>query len=274
MTLRAILREPLVHFLALGALLFILYLRANGGLAAGSNRIVVGAGQVASLRASFERLWMRPPTAEELNALVEDYVREEIAVREAMAQGLDQGDIVIRRRLRQKLEFLLEDEVSVSAPSDSELQAWLDTHRSEFMVQPVLRFRQVYVNRDRRGATAQADAEALLGRLRAGADPGTVGDPTLLPLETGPAEVRDIALRFGEAFAAAVAGLEPGPWNGPVTSGYGLHLVQVLEKTAGHAPPLAQVREQVAREVLVARRSAGVDSLYRRLREKYRVSVE
>ena len=274
MRLRAILREPLVHFLALGGLLFLFYLYRNGGLGAGANRIVVTAGQVAALRASFEKLWLRPPSPEELRGLVDDFLREEIAVREATARGLDEGDVVIRRRLRQKLEFLLEDELAIAPPTDAELQKWLDEHPSDYLVQPVVTFRQVYINSDRRGRAAEADAEAALRKLRAGASPETAGDATLLPAETGPAEVRDVALRFGEEFAAAVAAIEPGPWTGPVKSTYGLHLVQVVKKVPGSAPNLALVRDQVVRDVLVARRAAGVDSVYRALQGHYRVTVD
>jgi hypothetical protein len=274
MRLRAILREPLVHFLALGGLLFLFYLYRNGGLGAGANRIVVGSGQVASLRASFEKLWLRPPSPEELRGLLDDFVREEIAVREATARGLEQGDVVIRRRLRQKLEFLLEDELAIAPPTDAELQKWLDEHPADFLVQPVVTFRQVYINSDRRGASAESDAETALRKLRAGANPETAGDATLLPGETGPAEVRDVAMRFGEEFATAVAGIEPGPWTGPVKSTYGLHLVQVVKKVPGRSADLALVRAQVTRDVLVARRAAGVDSVYRALQERYKITVD
>lgn len=274
MRLRTILGEPLVHFLALGSLLFLFYTWRNGGLAGGGNRIDVSVGQVASLKASFEKLWLRAPTDAELAALVDEFVREEVAVREATSRGLEEGDIVIRRRLRQKLEFLLEDELAIAPPSDAELQAWLDSHPSDYAVQPVVTLRQVYINTDRRGAEAQAEAEATLRRLRAGADPHSAGDPTLLPAETGPSEVRDVAIRFGEEFASAVAALEPGPWSGPIPSTYGLHLVQIVTKTPGRSPDLALVRDQVTRDVLVGKRAAGVDSLYRVMTERYRVTVD
>ena len=274
MRFRAILTEPLVHFLALGGLLFLLYVYRNGGLGAGASRIEVSSGQIASLRASFEKLWLRAPSPEELKGLVADFVREEIAVREATARGLEQGDVVIRRRLRQKLEFLLEDELAIAPPTDAELQRWLDAHPADYLVQPVVTFRQVYINTDRRGASAESDAETALRRLRAGANPETAGDATLLPAETGPAEVRDVALRFGEEFATAVAAIEAGPWSGPVKSTYGLHLVRVLKKVPGRRPDLALVREQVVRDVLVARRAAGVDSLYRALQGRYQITVD
>ena len=274
MRLRPILKEPLVHFLVLGGLLFLMYQWRSGGTGIGSNRIVVTTGQVASLAASFERTWMRPPTGAELKGLVDDFVREELAVHEATGQGLEQGDIVIRRRLRQKYEFLLEDEVAAAPPTDAELQAWLDAHPDQFRREPVIGLRQVYVRTDRRGAAARSHATAILTRLKAGADPLTLGDPTLLPLEVAPSRASDIARQFGDTFATAISALEPGRWLGPVESGYGLHLVYLTEKDAGSAPTLDQVREEVTREFLAARRTAGLDSLYQRLRQKYRITIE
>lgn len=269
---RAFLREPLVHFLLLGALLFGWYQWRSGG--AGANRIVITTGQVASLTAAFERTWMRPPTDTELKALVDEFVREELAVREATAQGLEQGDIVIRRRLRQKFEFLLEDDVAATAPIDAELQAWLDAHPEQFQREVVVGLRQVFVNTDRRGDRARPDAAAILARLRAGADPFTLGDATLLPAEVAPSRLLDVGRQFGDDFATAVALLEPGQWAGPVESGYGLHLVYVTERTAASAPTLEEVRDQVTRELLAARRTAGLDSLYQRLSGKHRIIIE
>ena len=273
MSLRTILKEPLVQFLALGALLFLLYQWRTGGAGAGSNRIIITQGQVASLRAGFQQVWLRPPSDAELKGLIDDFVREEIAVREATAQGLEQGDIVIRRRLRQKYEFLLEDELAVP-PTDAELQAWLDTHPDQFRREPVLGLRQVYVSVDRRGAGASDEADRLLTRLRAGADPMTVGDVTMLPPEIPPSRLSDIERQFGDQFATAVAALEPGQWVGPVRSGFGLHLVYLTEKSPGSTPPLDQVRNEVTRELTNARRIAGLDSLYQRLAGKYRITIE
>ncbi len=274
MSLRSFVREPLVQFLAIGACLFLLFQWRTGGAGVGSNRIVISTGQLASLAAGFEKTWLRPPTDQELKGLIDDYVREEIAVREAASQGLDQGDVVIRRRLRQKYEFLIEDEVANSPPTDAEMQAWLDAHPGQYRRDPVVGFRQVFLNSDRRGASARPDAGAALQRLIAGADPATLGDPTLLPLDVEPSELRDIARQFGNDFAAAVDSLPQGQWSGPVQSGFGLHLVLVTARYPGVAPSLAAVRDQVARDLYSARRSAVLDSIYQRLSGKYRITIE
>ena len=155
-----------MHFLALGALLFALfYWRGSGG--PGSDRIVITPGQIDAMVASFARTWQRPPTEQELKGLVDDYVREEMATREAVAIGLDRDDTIIRRRLRQKLEFLAADSVDSVPPTDAELQAWLTEHPDAFRTEGEVAFRQVYLNPERRGASLDADARRLLARLSA-----------------------------------------------------------------------------------------------------------
>jgi hypothetical protein len=272
--LRALLREPLVHFLLLGCLLFLLFQWRGGTAGGGGNRIVVSAGQVASLAAGFERTWMRPPTAAELKGLIDDYVREELAVREATAQGLDQGDVVIRRRLRQKLEFLEAEETGATAPTDSALRAWLTQHPDQFKQEPAVAFRQVFVSVDRRGPAAPTAAEQILTRLRAGADRHAVGDATMLPAEVGLERLSDVTRGFGTQFSEQVWKLEPGHWSGPVESGFGLHLVYLTEKQPERLLSLDQVRPEVTRDLLHARRQAELDSMYRRLLGRYRVVVE
>jgi len=270
--LRTLLREPLVHFLLLGAALFLLFQWRGAG--SGANRIVVTRGQVTSLAAGFERTWLRPPTPAELQGLIDDYVREELAVREAEAQGLAQGDIVIRRRLRQKVEFLVGDESESAPPTDQELQGWLDRHPELYAQEPAVAFRQVFVSTDRRGAAAPAEADRLLGRLRAGTDPAALGDATLLPAEVPLSRLGDVDRDFGRGFAAAVSSLPIGSWSGPVRSAYGLHLVYPREVVPGSQPSLDEVRAEVARDLLAARKAAQLDSFYLQLLERHRVIIE
>ena len=276
MTIRAALREPLVHFLALGALLFLVFQWWGGG-GPGSSRIVITPGQIDALVVGFTRTWQRPPTERELKGLIDDYVREEIAVREAMAAGLDRDDTVIRRRLRQKLEFIAEDTIDATPATDAELEAWLDAHPDRFRTEPEVSLRQVYVSVDRRGESARADAEALLARLRAaGPDAAidTLGDRLMLPQELERVSRSDVERLFGERFADAVLEVEPGRWAGPIESGYGLHLVLVRDRVDGRLPSLDEVRPIVEREFMNDRRTRELDAMYDRLLERYRVTVE
>ncbi len=275
--MKAVFREPLVHFLALGALLFLFFQWKGGGSGLGSSRIAITPGLVEHLASGFGRTWQRPPTDAELKGLIDDYVKEEIATREAIAMGLDKDDTIIRRRLRQKLEFLVEDAVDQVPPSDAELREWLEKHPEAFRAESRVALRQVYVSTERRGASARADAEKLLARLRAaGVDAkiDALGDPSMLPREVPPGPLSEVTRAFGAEFAARIEAVPPGQWTGPVESPYGLHLVLVSGRVADARPEFADVRPVVERELLAERRRAQLQALYEKLLAKYTVTIE
>jgi hypothetical protein len=166
-----------------------------------------------------------------------------------MAMGLDRDDTIVRRRLRQKLEFLTEKAVETAPPSDVALQTFLQQHPDAFRVEPRLAFQHVYLSRDRRGDAANAEARRLLAQLSttdATTDPAALGDAFLLPHDFALSSRSETARLFGDAFATQLQHLEPGRWVGPIESGYGLHLVFVRERTAGRVPALAEVRQASA----------------------------
>ena len=268
-------REPLVQFLALGALLFAAFEWLGSG-AAGSRRIVITPGQIDAIAAAFTRTWQRPPTEQELKGQLDEYVREEIATREAMALGLDRDDTVVRRRLRQKLEFLAEDTIGATTPTDPELQAWLDSHPETFRVESSVAFRQVHLSPDKRGTSLDGDARRLLDQL-SNAPPETaidsLGDAVMLPQEVARSTHADVAAQFGAEFADAILRVEPGRWTGPIRSAYGLHVVFVRHREEGRLPALAEVRPQVEREFMVERRSRELAAMYDRLLARYRVVI-
>lgn len=269
------LREPLVHFLAIGALIFLAFHLWGGG--PNSNRIVITPGQIDSMAARFTRTWQRSPTDQELKGLIDDYVRGEIAAREARALGLDRDDTIIQRRLRQKLEFMAEDVLNAQPPTEEELQAWLDQHPDEFRIEPEIGFFQVYLNPDKRGNSIQEDAKKILEQLReAGTlvDNKTVGDPLMLPNEMNSTRLSAVSRIFGQQFADEIFQLEPGRWTGPVSSGYGLHLVYVTDRKEGRMPDLAEIRPLVEREFLAQRRKKELAAMYERLLERYHVTMQ
>ena len=243
MRLKSILREPLLHFLAIGAALFLYFHFSSGGSAGpGSTRIVISPGQIAHLEAGFTRTWSRPPSEVELKGLIDEWVREEIAVREAMSAGLDRDDTVIRRRLRQKLEFLIEDSAEASPPTDEELKAWLAQHADEYRTEPRVAFRQVFVSRDRRGAAAEADAAADPRSAwppqdrRRGSTPSATRRccrPTSISLRCATSTGRSAPVSRGSLTRPSRAS-----GAGPIRSGYGLHLVLVRERVEGALPDL------------------------------------
>ena len=275
--LKRLLREPLVHFLLLGGLLF-LYFEWRGSGGPTSSRIVITPGLVEHLASGFGRTWQRPPTDAELKGLIDDYVKEEIATREAVAMGLDRDDTIIRRRLRQKLEFLVEDAAASAPPTDAELEAWLKQHPA---VLPRRAPARLPAGLREPGAPGRLGRERRREAARAAAAPkgkdattDGLGDASMLPSEQPLVPLREVARSFGDDFAQELMKIEPGRWMGPVESPYGLHLVLVRERVAGAAPELAEIRPVVEREVLAERRKRNLDTLYERLLEKYTVTIE
>jgi parvulin-like peptidyl-prolyl isomerase len=191
--------------------------------------------------------------------------------------GLDRDDLVIRRRLRQKMEFISADVAAATPPTDAQLRAYLERHAEKFLMPPRLTFQQVYFSTDKRGEAAARDAEKLLAALNAGrgpANPVEAGDPTLLPSAMESASPQDIANAFGSEFAAAIEEAAVGQWAGPIPSGFGMHLVKVDQREAGTAPTLAEIRPLVEREWEAEQRKTVEKDLLDKLRAKYDIRVE
>jgi hypothetical protein len=269
--MRRILREPLLHFLLLGALLFAAYGLLNRGLSDTSDDIVVSPEQVEALKVQFTRLWQRPAMPEELNGLIEGWIKEEIFYREGLAMGLDRNDPVVRRRVAQKLEFVADGQ-GPAAPTAAELQAWLDAHRDRYRVAPRYSLRQVYFDPLRRAQRVDTDIATAKAALQRGAD--ARGDSTMLPARLDEAEEAEVARQFGAEFADALANLPVGGWQGPVKSGFGLHLVEIRSRDEGRPAILEEVRAAVERDLLHARAEEAKTAWYAKLRANYKVRID
>jgi hypothetical protein len=267
----------LLQFLVLGAAIFGLFgMFGKKNEADTPAKIVVSAARVATLTDGFARTWRRPPSEQELQGLVDDYIREEIFYREGKAAGLDRDDVIIRRRVRQKMEFLADDMAAVE-PSEEQLSAYLTSHPEQFRTEGRLTFHHVFLSPARRGSAIENDSKQIanaLVRARAAEDTAALGDPFLLGEEFRSLSHSDVARMFGEDFVKQVSAMEHGRWQGPIPSGFGLHFVFVDERTPGELPPLNAVRPAVQKEWLNARRLEAEQALYRQLRERYEIVVE
>jgi hypothetical protein len=271
------LREPLLHFLLIGAGLFLVHAAVKGDGESAPRDIVVSDARIEALAENFSRTWMRAPTPPEMYGLVDDYVKEEIYYREAVAMGLDADDSVIRRRLRQKMEFVTEDAAATSEPTDAELAQFLAEHPEKFLEPARVTFEQVFLSIERRGAAASSDAEQVLADLQAGhgpADPADAGDPTLLPAGLEAASPRDVGASFGEEFATLLEEAPVGQWSGPLPSSFGLHLVRVTDRVGSSMPKVEEIRPVVEREWQAEQRQKLGDEFYRSLRARYEVHYE
>jgi hypothetical protein len=271
-----LLREPLFQFVVLGAALFGLFHLVDSRKAETPERIVISSARIANLADGFARTWQRPPGTDELQGLIDDYIRDEVFYREGRAAGLDRDDVIIRRRVRQKMEFFAED-ASVPEPSEAQLAAYLEANLERFKAEDRLTFRQVFLSETRRAVTIDRDSQNVadaLAHADAALDTTALGDPFALGEEFQAMSPHEVASVFGDGFAKRVAVMEPGRWQGPVASSFGQHFVYINERIQGGLPTLDAVRQAVRREWSNARRLEAEQKLYASLRERYEIVVE
>jgi peptidyl-prolyl cis-trans isomerase C len=276
--MKRLLREPLLHFLLIGGVLFAVYGTLNRvrPASAPSTQIEITKGDIEQLRQAWQMQWKRPPTTDELDGLVAGEVRERVLAREAMKLGLDQDDTIVRRRLAQKLEFMLQDVATLPEPTEDELAAYFAKNRTAYAVAARLSFSHIYFSATNR-TDAEQDAKGALQQLRIGNAEGAAtanGDPFLLDVEFQDKPLPEIEQTFGREFSAAVASLATGEWQGPVRSTYGWHLVKVTARKEARTPMLAEVRESVKRDLADAQRRRTNDEVFERLKSQYVIVVQ
>ena len=274
---KRLMREPLLHFLLLGVVLFFLFYQVADPNLDSPERIVVTQADVERLKSQWQRQWRRPPTQQELDGMVESYIRETILYREALALGLDQDDVIVRRRMGQKLEFMFKDLAEQIEPTEAELTEFLRTNSDRYILPPRYSFTHVYFSRDQRGAEVENDARSLLRTLQTNADAVDLieaSDRFLYQYQFDSQSSDQISRIFGRVFADNLAGLEAGKWQGPIESGYGLHLVFIDERTEPSHPDLVDIRDKVRWDLLAKRQKEMDAAFYSELRKKYQVKIE
>jgi hypothetical protein len=273
MRMRTLLGEPLLHFLLLGIALFAAY-QWKAPVDSDGRRIVITQGVVDDLVTQHVAARGREPSSTELNHLIESYVRDEILYREGVKLRLDRDDIVVKRRVRQKIELIEEEDASTRTPTDADLSAYLAANPSRFVQPAILTFEQVFLGQSTAGPGVVHAVAVTHQALRNGADPAELGKPTLLPyrMTLTPADL--VAREFGASFAAALEKLPVGEWAGPIDSSFGAHYVRVSDRTPAVAPHLAAVRDQVVREWENERRQRARNDAYTKMRGEYQVSIQ
>jgi peptidyl-prolyl cis-trans isomerase C len=264
------LREPLVHFLLIGALVFAVL--SGRPADPGERQIVVDQAVVARLVERFSLSFRRVPTQDEIDGLIRDYVKDEVYYREALQLGLDRDDDVVRKRLRNKMIAVATGQADAATPSDAELQALLDKDPVRYASAISFDFEQVYLGDDT--PTVRGAAAKTLARLRSGGAPADVTRPIPLPLKFTAASSNDIAAQFGDDFAASLRQQRDGDWTGPIASGLGLHLVRIARRSLPVPPKLADVRQRLENDWRAAALGAAEDANYRALLQGYDVKIE
>ena len=275
--MKRLLREPLLHFLLLGAVLFGLY-----GLAqeertgpASSKEIRLTPDELSQLILVFRSQWRREPTPEEFSRLVENRIQQEVLYREALAMGLDKGDEIVKRRMAQKMQFLAEDVAAAREPTTAELRDWFGKHSAMFAQPPRLSFRHLYFSPDQRGPHAREDAAKALAKLAGQPQDariaGTLADRFMFQDYYRDRPPEYLGKEFGPQFALAVAKFTPGSWQGPVESGFGWHLVYVDTVVPGRVPEFEEVESDVKTAWLAEQKAKAWEKAYKEMRAKYTV---
>ena len=262
-------REPLVRFLLLGALLFL----AMSGVRAMQRPVVrIDAAELDQLAAYWEAQYQRPPSKPELAGIIQDRIDEELLAREALRLGLDKDDMIIRRRLAQKMGFASED-AAAREPSAAELRAYYASTADRYAAPAKVSFQQVFFSGDRPNGGAQKAAAQALERAEEGGREDPTGDPFVFPLAYEEANLPDLVRDYGPAFVKLLSAAPLNAWQGPVVTPYGWHLVKVTTRRQGEAASFETVRDQVRDAYLAERREQGRAAFLKRLRQKYRVVV-
>jgi hypothetical protein len=274
--LKRFLKEPLLHFFTLGLVIFAAYGIVGPTGTGKPDNVVVTTSKIEQLASVFVLTWQRPPSAGELKGLIDDHVKEEIYSREALALGLDKDDPVIRRRLRQKMEFVNEAGIDAVVPTDADLETYLRAHLAEFESEPMMALQQVFLNPQRHGDTIEQDAAAIQNTLQANptADLTTFGDVTLLPSDLPLTSKTAVAQTFGPEFADALDKVSPGEWTGPIRSGFGLHIVRVSKRQPAGFPELSEMHDAVVQKWRNDKRKERDEAKFGEILKRYLVTVE
>jgi peptidyl-prolyl cis-trans isomerase C len=275
-TVKRWLREPLLHFLLIGLVLFGFYAYKNRGRSGSESptQIVLSVDELGTMESYFESQWHRRPTAQEFQAMVEDKIKEEVLYREGLIMGLDKGDTIVKRRMAQKVQFLAEDIATAHEPATPELKTWFDKNTEKFALPCRYSFRHIYFSPDKRGTNARDDAAKALAKIG--------GQPEYSPLigsadrfmfqdYYGDRTPSAIAKEFGPQFAVALEKLKPGSWQGPIESGYGWHLVFVDTAIPERIPAFDEVESEVKTAWLGEQKAQARERAYKGLRSKYTV---
>jgi peptidyl-prolyl cis-trans isomerase C len=273
--LRQWVREPLLHVLLIGGALFAIHAALNPAPRRDANRIAITADDLAQLRIAWTAQWRRPPTADEMRNLLDGKIREEVLSREAVALGLDKDDTIVKRRLAQKMQFVMDDVAALREPTEDELRRWFEQNAQHFALPSLVTFRHLYFSPDRRGARAHDDAadalQKLAGKAEEALGPAGLADPFMFQDFYAERSSDQVAGIFGTSFAQALPGLREGQWQGPIKSGLGWHLVWVESKIPGRVPPFDEIEAAVKFVWMDEQRGEAKRKMFEAMRTRYQI---
>jgi hypothetical protein len=261
----------------IGAGLFFLFSQINNTQVETDHRIIITQANLDRLATLWLKRMGRPPSAQEREQQLEHYIREQVLYREAMTMGLDQDDVIVSRRLAQKMEYLFNDLSFIPEPSETELVTFLSEHASQFTMPATITFSQIFLDPRERNQEINKDAEQLLEQLKETksiVDTINLGDRSLLPYKFTEERQNEINSMFGAAFTNQVFSLPISSWQGPVASEYGLHLIYITARTENRLPSLAEIRDRVASEWRSTKQHEANEIFYQSLYQRYEIILD
>ena len=274
-----LIKEPLLHFMVIGALIFVVFAVVNKEeISLDGKKVVVSAGDIERLAANWSKKWNRQPTESELKGLIDSYIREEVYYREALALGLDKDDTILRRRLMQKMEFLSNDLADLSNPDEAALNEYFLANSDKYELPARISFTHIYFNLVKHGNRIFDTAGKVLADIQAASPPISHapdrGDSFMLQYDFTLETPFEVSRLFGQQFTEELFQLEADSWLGPIASGYGLHLVMITEKIDARMPDLASVIDNVRTDYMFEHRQKTNKAIYERFKEQYEIVVE
>jgi peptidyl-prolyl cis-trans isomerase C len=275
-----IVQNPITHIILFGFFLAIVLLISFGipTNKEDNRRIVITNTDVQQLWVAFKRTWQRDPTPTELRGQIQNFVREEVLYREALNRDYDRDDIIIKRSLVRKMDFLAEGQVQAKNITEDEIKAYYNLRRERYRIPPRISFSHIYFNLDQRGKQAENDVKQTIDKLKnltpETADLADFGDRFMLKYRYTDQTPRDIQSQFGEEFSSQLIGLEPGKWHGPIVSGYGLHAVYLENRVESRIPDWTEVSDQILNDLLLEEKTAAKEQFYTEILRQYQVVFE
>jgi hypothetical protein len=269
--------KPIVHLLVFGALVALLITVVKGPPVEREdiNRVVISNADIEQVHAKWLRTWNRPPTKLELRRALAEHIRQEVLYREALFRGLDREDPVVRIAMVNKLKMIAAAQAESVEPGDEEIQAYFALRQERYRIPAQLSFTQIYYSKERRGDRTQNDAESDLQKIRqqqpSSEEISNWGDGSLLQNVLVDETEDGVSRMFGAGFGVAVLAQEPGQWEGPLESGYGLHLVRVDNRVESRVPDWTEVRDQIQNDMIYEARKAAEDRMYAEIAARYQV---
>lgn len=270
--LKRFLREPFLHFCLIGSLIFVLFGMINDNQQTADDVIVVSAERTFQLKSQFEATWKRPPTVKELDHLIEGHVREEVYYRDALSLALDRNDAMVRRRLHQKMEFLIDTGSYLEEPAPGELEAYFTANDQAYRQRPRLAIEQIYLGEKPNSVNVTQFLAAL------NSDPDTdstvMGERTFLPAHLGLSTSEAIDNVFGQGFFAQLVEMPQDKWVGPVVSSFGIHLVRISDRLREQTPALSEIRDLVLRDWREAKAFDVRENDYMKRRSRFIIKID